>query len=158
MNFLVYIYILLYISYVSFGPHYIMRIIKKNNLDIAENVQEIGQRMFYLSYISYLYNAYYFYNPNVETFVNAIAMNCLSLIAFTVKWYDIRNEDPDYYSGILMHLIVVIPLFISLFYYKLSIPKKVGGLTIFTFIFIIIYSMVENKIYPGAPRNLKKLF
>ena len=156
MNIFVYIYIILYITYIIFGPHYIMRIVKKDNINLPNNIQELGKRMLFLSYLSYLYNAYYFYNPNIETFLNAVVVNLLAIAAYILKWYSLRKTDPYYYSGIVMHIIVLMPVLISLFFYKLLKPTNDWILSKSTLLLIIIYAIIENKIYDSG-RNFIKI-
>ena len=157
MNIFVYIYIFIYVTYILFGPHYIMKIANKDNINLPNNIQELGRRMLFLSYISYLYNAYYFYNPNIETFLNAVVINLFAIIAYILKWYNERIRDPYYYTGIAMHIIVLLPVLGSLFFYKLSKPTKGWILSKSTLLLLIIYVIAENKIYKSG-RNFIKIF
>lgn len=157
MQYFIYLYLIIYISYVILGPHFIARFIKQDKINVATNLQEIIRRMFFLSYLAYLYNAYYFYNPNIETFINALVINFLALIAFIIKWYKLRNDDPYYYTGIIMHIIVILPVILSSFkvgFIKNKIGKGnksiFGLLSQFTTLFIIIYFIIEKNIYTSG--------
>lgn len=156
MNLLVYIYIFLYITYVLLGPYFILKLINKKKLNYAKNFEELCQRMLYFSYIAYLYNAYYFYKPNLETFYNAILINSLAIFSFIIKWYNTKNIDPYYYSGVFLHIIVILPIFISYPFYKLEKPENFGNFTRYTLILIIVYFLLENNIY-NTGDDLKKL-
>ena len=150
MNLLVYVYLFLYVSYVILGPHYINRFFRGDKLKIASNFNQIFRRMLFLSYIAFLYSAYYFYKPNLETFINTLIINLIASIAFIIKWYRARKQHPYYYSGIVMHLLLIIPLFISLFFIKIRLIYKFGNLSLFTIIFLIIYVFIEKDIYQSG--------
>ena len=157
MKYFVYVYLLLYICYVLFGPHYIMRTLRQDKLNIAENIQEIFRRMLFLSYIAYLYNAYYFYNPNSESLINALIINFLAFFIFIIKWYNLRNDDPYYYTGIVMHMLVILPLLVSIFYYKINYNKLTFGIqSKFTLLLLISYFLIESNIYSSG-YNLKEI-
>lgn len=147
MNFLVYIYLFLYFSYVILGPHYINRFFRGDQLKIASNLIQIFRRMLFLSYIALLYSAYYFYNPNIETFINTLIINLISLIAFIIKWYNTKNQHKYYYSGIWMHFSLIFPLLLSLFFIQIKFNYKFGNLSLFTLVFLIIYLFIEKNIY-----------
>ena len=140
-------YISIYFGYVIFGPHFISRFFKNDKLDISNNITDLIKRMFFLSYIALLYNAYYFYNPSLESFYNAIIINIISILGFVIKWYHLRDKDPYYYSGILMHILVIVPLLISIFYINLSHNPKFNIQSKFTILFLLSYGLIFNKIY-----------
>jgi len=108
-------------------------------------------RIFFLSYISFLYIGFFFLQPTIELFVLSLIVSLISLIFYIVKFYGLREIDPYYYSGIFMHFITMIPLLVSYFIYKLNIKNyKVGYISFGTFIFLIIYSFFDNIIYKNG--------
>ncbi len=160
MQIFIFIYIFLYITYVILGPHYISRIIKNDTLQIATSLQEIISRMFYFTYIVILFNAYFFYNPTLTIWIIATIVNILSIIGFIVKFNYKRDTDPYYKIGIISHIILSLPIFIGFFYYNLNkeysskqFIKLFRSLNNFTYslilltIFIIIYFLLQNRIY-----------
>lgn len=147
MNLLSLIYIILYICYIILGPHFIRRIINKDKLLIVNNSKQLLKRIFYLSYLSLLYNAYYFSNPSLETFYNVVLINTIVIIGFIIKWHYLKNIDPYYLSGIISHILLSIPIFISPFFLDLSGKYKIGCQTIFNLLFLFIYGFIINIIY-----------
>ena len=159
MNLLVYIYLLLYVIYIILGPYFITRLIRGKKLNITKNIPKILKRTVFISYIALLYNAYYFYNPKIESFINALIINFLAAIAFTAKWYEQRNSHPDYYPGIIMHFLLILPLLFSLFYYNLQLDRlKFGSLSKFTIFLLIIYLILEKYIYNSGTDFYDLLF
>jgi len=104
--------------------------------------------MLFLSYIALLYNAYYFYKPTAESCIIAIIINLLAVIAYAIKWYDERAGDPDYYPGIIMHILIVFPVLYSIGLYNIKINNyQFNILSKLSIVFIIIYFFVEKHIY-----------
>ena len=154
MKYFSWIYIFLYASYVILGPHYISRLIRNDTLEIVNTPTELISRVFFLSYISYLTSAYFFINPNNMTWIIAILVNISALLGYIIKWYPIRDIDPYYWTGIISHIIVILPLLFGLKYYKLDIVnnilklKKDQYLSITATIFLLIlYFIIQNNIY-----------
>lgn len=159
MNKLVYFYIILYVAYLIFGPHFITRFLRGKDLRIVKNFDQFIKRVLFLSYISLLYNAYYFYNPNIETFINALIVNFISLLGFSIKWNERKRDlNSDYYPGIFMHVLVVIPVILSFYKNNLKINRyKYGMFSKITTIFLIIYIVCENYIYNSGV-DFKRIF
>lgn len=147
MIILVIIYLILYFLYVYFGPHFIRRFLKNDKLLIAENCSEIIKRMFFLSYITYLYNAFYFYNPTTESFLNAILINVFANIGYIIKWYHLKDSDPYYITGIIAHCLTFLPILLSVFFIKLPNSFNFGLQSKFTLFFILIYILIVNIVY-----------
>ena len=147
MKYLAILYFILYLSYIIFGEHFIVRFIKKDNLNILDNPNKL-RRIFFLSYISFLYIGFYFLKPNIELFIVTLVVSLISLIFYIIKFNNLRESDPYFYSGIFMHFFTLIPLLVSYFIYKLNLKNyKIGYISIGTFIFLIIYSFFDNIIY-----------
>ena len=154
MKYFSWIYIFLYTSYVILGPHYISRLIRNDTLEIVNTPTELISRVFFLSYISYLTSAYFFINPNNMTWIIAILVNISALLGYIIKWFPIRDIDPYYWTGMLSHILVILPLLFGLKYYKLDIVnnilklKKDQYLSITATVFLLIlYFIIQNNIY-----------
>lgn len=157
MKYFSWIYIFLYTSYVILGPHYISRLIRNDTLEIVNTPTELISRVFFLSYISYLTSAYFFINPNNMTWIIAILVNISALLGYIIKWFPIRDIDPYYWTGMISHILVILPLLFGLKYYKLDIVnnilklKKDQYLSITATIFLLIlYFIIQNNIYTDS--------
>ena len=160
MQIFVFIYLFLYITYVILGPHYIARLIRSDTLQIATSPQDIISRMFFLTYIATLFNAFFFYNPTITTWILAIIVNITALIGFLIKFNYKKDTDPYYKIGIISHIVIAIPLIIGFFYYNLNKKYTLNQfIKLFTTsnhfarslialtIFIAIYLLIQNYIY-----------
>ena len=147
MKILVFIYIILYFSYVILGPHFIRRLINSDKLLITDNFSKLYKRLLYFSYITILYNAYYFYNPSLESFYNALFMNSICILGYIIKWNDLKYLDPYYFSGIITHILFFISILLSPFYLNLSNTFKLGIQSQITIIFLLFYGFIINIIY-----------
>lgn len=155
MKYFSWIYIFLYTSYVILGPHYISRLIRNDTLEIVNTPTELISRVFFLSYISYLTSAYFFLNPNNTTWIIAILVNITALLGYIIKWYPIRDIDPYYWTGMISHILVILPVLFGQRYYRLNIDifnlKKDQYLSIvFTIVLLIIYFIIQNNIYTDS--------
>lgn len=152
MRIFIYIYLFFYVTYVILGPHYITRLLFNDDLLIVKTIPELFARMIYISYIADLFNAYFFYNPNIRTWISAIIINILGLIGYAIYFYYKRNYYRYYYTGIIAHLLLITPIIIGYFYYNLNISKisfknkKFKKTLTNLFIFIIIYFTIEKNI------------
>ena len=158
MKYFFWIYIFLYSSYVILGPHYISRLIRNDRLEIVDTPTELISRLFFLSYISYLTSAYFFFNPNIISGTIAIIVNITALLGYIIKWFPIRNIDPYYWTGMISHILVILPLLLGLKFYKINIlgylskDKRIYHyLSIVVTIFLlIIYFIAQNNIYTDS--------
>lgn len=149
MNLFIYIYILLYILYIILGPHFISRLIRKDDILIVSSIKDLIRRIFYLSYVSLLVNAYYFYKGDLNSWTIAMIVNISTLFGFIIKWYNLRDSDPYYYIGIVSHIILFLPVLIhGLLNLNFKNYKKIkmNQVTI-TFILLVVYLFVTNMIY-----------
>lgn len=147
MKILVYIYIILYFLYIILGPHFIRRLLKNDQLLISDDLSSLYKRCIYLSYITLLYNAYYFYNPSLESFYNALLINTVSIIGYIIKWNYLKYLDPYYFSGIISHVLFFIPILLSPFYLNISNTFNIGIQSQFTIILLLFYGFIINIIY-----------
>jgi len=154
MKYFSWIYIFLYASYVILGPHYIARTIRGDTLEIVDTPMTLASRIFFLSYIAYLASAYFFFYPNGLTWLIAIVINATAIIGYIVRWFPIRNVDPYYWTGLVAHILVIIPLFLGLKFYKIDIIRRIFTLKrdqylslIITGALLILYFIIQNNIY-----------
>ncbi len=124
------------------GPHFIVKSIKGQKLDIANSFTVLILRMIFFSYISLLYAAFYFHKPNTEKFVNTVIVILIATIGFNIKWSDDKNY------GTLVHFLILLPVLISYYVYNINISKyKFNNLSSFTIIMLVVYYFIQNKIY-----------
>lgn len=91
MKILSIIYFTLYLSYVFLGEHFIVKLIKKDKLNILNDKKKLI-RIFFLSYISFLYIGFFFLQPTIELFVLSLIVSLISLIFYIVKFYGLREN------------------------------------------------------------------
>lgn len=154
MKYFSWIYIFLYASYVILGPHYIARTIRGDTLEIVDTPMTLISRIFFLSYIAYLATAYFFLYPNGLTWLIAIVINATAIIGYTIRWFPIRNVDPYYWTGLVAHILVSIPLILGIKYYNIDIIRTLFTLKrdqylslIITSALLILYFIIQNNIY-----------
>ena len=147
MNYFSLIYILLYLFSLILGPHFIRRIIEGHQLLIVPNFTILIKRVFYLSYITYLYNAFYFAFPTIELFLNTIFINLVAILGYIIKWYHLIKTNPFYLSGIITHTITFMPVLFSVFFIKLYGSFNFGFISKFTLTFLLTYIIFINTIY-----------
>ena len=156
------IYFILYVAYIILGPHFIARLIKGDTLEIVDSPTTFFSRALFLSYLSYLATAYFFLNPTQTTWIIAIIINISAIIGYIVRWFPIRNIDPYYWTGMIAHIIQILPLFIMFFSFfnpffkhKTSLDKNITKnllnnnlITILiTILLLILYFNIQNNIY-----------
>ena len=147
MKILVLVYIILYFLYIILGPHFESRLINNDKLKITRNADDLRRRSMFLSYITLLYNAYYFYNPSLESFYNALIINVVSIVGFIIKWDHLKYSDPYYFSGIITHILFFIPILLSPFYLNLSNILTLGIQSKFSVLFSLYYVLMMHTIY-----------
>ena len=88
------------------------------------------------------------------TWIIAILVNISALLGYIIKWFPIRDIDPYYWTGMLSHILVILPMLFGLKYYKLDIVnnilklKKDQYLSITATVFLLIlYFIIQNNIY-----------
>lgn len=162
------VYLILYVAYIILGPHFIARLIKGDQLEIVDSPTTFFSRALFLSYLSYLATAYFFLNPTQTSWLIAILINISALIGYIVRWFPIRNIDPYYWTGMIAHIIQILPLFIIFFPFfnpffngKTALNKNLitndlinndlinkNLTTIWTTIaLLILYFIIQNNIY-----------
>ena len=142
---LIRIYIVIYISYIVYGPLWYVFLIKNKQFKYKpKNIYGNLRHMIYFSYVSFLYTIYFFKYPNAETFILALLMTCLSFILFLLLF-----QKSDHYSkGIIEHFIFILPFMFYYKYFKIDLKKyKATNKTYLTICIILIYSLIYKKLY-----------
>lgn len=138
------IYIMIYFIYVIIGYNSLNRYKQNKPLDLVcfnkSSFTFIGRRMCMLSLISHLFSAYFFYLPNINTFINAFLINMVSIIGYYCKWR--IDEALTFYS----HIFWVLPVILYAIYLKLDYSVINNG-WIYLLIFLYGYSFIQKYVY-----------
>lgn len=124
------IYIVLYISYVTFGTSFVRDFFLKGQVPTID-FKPI--RLLYITYLGFLYSALYFNKPNDKTYSEALFINFLGLLGYMVFYRD--------FNGILMHIIGMIPLFV---YRKNFSFDNISKLT---YVLSLVYMIFTGSLY-----------
>ena len=130
---LFFFYIIIYFLYILLGHRFIRMFIyrKKNNI-YSESIGDVIFRGFLFCYFALLYNAYYFYNPTTEKYVNALFINMLAIGTYVYKF----GKQKD---GILLHVLLALPLLL----YRQDISSfSPLYLSLFTVLLLISYQHI----------------
>ena len=151
------VYLILYVAYIILGPHFITRLMKGDQLEIVDSPTTFFSRTLFLSYLSYLATAYFFLNPSQTSWLIAIIINISALIGYIVRWFPIRNIDPYYWTGMIAHIIQILPLFFNPFFNdKTSLDKNLINKNLITknlttisttIALLILYFIIQDNIY-----------
>jgi len=136
---------------------------KGDQLEIVDSPTTFFSRALFLSYLSYLATAYFFLNPSQTSWLIAIIINISALIGYIVRWFPIRNIDPYYWTGMIAHIIQILPLFIIFFSFfnpffndKTSLDKNLINKNLITknlttisttIALLILYFIIQDNIY-----------
>lgn len=125
------VFVILYISYLILGPHWISYLIQKKPLKIVDSPKEFFRRSIFISYISLLYTSWFLYNPNFSTFMNALILSGAATAGFYTKY------GPE---EIPMHIFLNVFLMINGY-------KFLDKQTITTIFLVIFYAVTQSKLY-----------
>jgi hypothetical protein len=129
------IFVILYVSYLILGPHWESKLIEKKPLLLVDSVKELLRRSIFISYVSLLYTAWFFYKPSYATAVNAIILSVGATYGFYLK-YGPEKPFP-------MHIILnVFLLFATMPYLDFQ--------TVLTVCLILFYHLTQNVLYLPA--------
>ena len=129
------IFIILYVSYLILGPHWESKMIEKKPLLLVDSVKELLRRSIFISYVSLLYTAWFFYKPSYATAVNAIILSVGATYGFYLK-YGLEKPFP-------MHIILnVFLLFATMPYLDFQ--------TVLTVCLMLFYHLTQNVLYLPA--------
>lgn len=96
-------FVLLYVLYLVLGPHWESRILQGKPLKIFETCEQIKQRSMFISYITLLYTAWFFFRPSYVTFINAFILSLISTISYNMRW----GAEEFFPSHIFLNLIIL---------------------------------------------------
>ena len=142
---LISIYIFLYISHIILGPYWYRFILKKEDMKLkSKNLKEVAQKMFFITYVSFLFTIYFFINPTTETFILALLMTIFSLIFYVLVYHD-----SEYFkASTIDHSIIILPFIFYYKYFKIDLTKyKATNNTVFTILVLFIYALGYKKLY-----------
>ena len=125
------VFVILYISYLILGPHWISNLIQNKPLHIVDSPNELFRRSVFISYISLLYTAWFLYKPNFSTLVNALILSGAATVGFYSKY------GPE---KIPMHI------FLNLFL-VIHGHRFLDKQTITTILLVIFYAATQSKLY-----------
>jgi len=126
------VFIVLYFSYLTLGPHWIAKLVRKEPLDIVKSPHQFLTRGVFISYVALLYTAWFLYRPSLSSFVNALAVSLAATLAYYSRW------GPE--KTLPMH--ALLNLFILV-----SGKQFVDVQTFITLALGVFYLMFHDKIY-----------
>jgi hypothetical protein len=126
------VFIALYFSYLTLGPHWIAKLVRKEPLDIVKSPTEFLRRAVFISYVALLYTAWFLYRPSFSSFINALAVSLTATLAYYSRW------GPE--KTLPMH--ALLNMFILV-----SGKKYVDTQTLLTLTLGVFYLMFQDKIY-----------
>ena len=129
------IFIILYVSYLILGPHWESKLIEKQPLLLVDSVKELLRRSIFISYVSLLYTAWFFYSPSYATAMNAIILSVGATYGFYLK-YGPEKPFP-------MHIILNVFLLFSTMPY-------LDFQTVLTVCLMLFYHLTQNVLYLPA--------
>ena len=146
MKLLAYILLISYLIYVIFGDSIYTKLLFQEPIKFPPILSEIVKRSVFLSYISLLLIAFFLLNKSKFTWNLAYTFSLFSLIGYIIKHYGKKLTLPPngnyYLSGIIMHILYMIPLFMYPEYFDFSI-----NLNVVLIIFLYLILAKELKIY-----------
>lgn len=80
------VFIILYVSYLILGPHWIVKSARGESLDIVQSPRQFLTRSVFISYVALLYTAWFLYKPSSTSFINALAVSGAATVAYHVRW------------------------------------------------------------------------
>lgn len=126
------LFIILYFSYLTLGPHWIAKLVRQEPLDIVASPKEFLTRSVFISYVGLLYTAWFLYRPSLSTFLNALAVTG----AATVAYYTRYGPEKTLPMHALLNMFILI-----------TGKKFIDTQTWVTLFLGIFYLMFQGKIY-----------
>ena len=127
-----YLFVILYVLYLILGPHWESRLLQGKPLNLFESYEQIKQRSMFISYITLLYTAWFFFRPSYATFINAFILSLISTISYNMKW----GTEDFFPSHIFLNLIILSKGF-----------NYLDTQTGLTTLLMLFYPMVYKSIY-----------
>jgi hypothetical protein len=127
------VFVVLYFSYLTLGPHWIAKLVRKEPLDIVKSPEEFLRRAIFISYVALLYTAWFVYRPSFSSFINALAVSLAATLAYYSRW----GPEQTLPMHALLNMFIVV-----------SGKNFVDVQTFMTLVLGIFYIMFRDKIYP----------
>jgi hypothetical protein len=125
-----YFFIIVYFIYVIFSDNIFAKLIFNEDIKFPPDIIEIAKRSLFISYISLLLVAAFFFNKNKFTWNLAFMVSLFSLLVFIICNFlngkELKIPPNGNYSltGIIMHSLVIVPLLLYPEYFNFSIDIK----------------------------------
>ena len=126
-------FIVVYLSYLILGPHWVAKFLNGKKLDIVSSPGQLLRRSIFISYVALLFTAWFVYKPSMTSFVSALIMTIAAAIGFYIKY----GTEP-----IPMHLLLIGFIMFKGREYMNPQLWLVMGL-------ILFYTLTHEKIYIG---------
>ena len=142
---LIFIYIFLYITHIILGPYWMRFLITNKELEYkAKNLSDIYKRIFYITYLGFLWTIFFLLNPNTETFINALIVNMTALIFFVMNY----TNSKYYYGSIVEHSIILLPFIFYKKYFNIKIKYfQLTAISYSTILLGIMYPIYYKNLY-----------
>jgi len=125
------IFVIAYIVHVLLGPMWIHDLIDEGKVEISTSPRELIRRGLFMSYISFLYTAWFIYKPSYSSFMNAMILAGGACAAYYMKYG--RETIPA-------HLFLV-------FFNIINGLKYMNAQTWLTTVLIGFYTIMHEKLY-----------
>ena len=80
------LFLVLYMSYLVLGPHWIANVVQGKKLAIVDTPREFLRRSIFISYVALLYVAWFLWKPSQSSFINAIMLSGAATLGFYLKY------------------------------------------------------------------------
>ena len=140
---LVYAYVFLLVTHLIWGPYYyrfLMRLERPRF--IAKDWNEVGKRLLFITYLSFIATIVFLLFPTKETLYIAFGYSVASLLLYLVMFY----ESDYFFIGVTDHFIMLLPFFWFfswLKHQKLEITVYSG----LSLVLLITLYFIKNDVY-----------
>jgi hypothetical protein len=80
------VFLILYVSYLVLGPHWIANSVQGKKLAIVDTLREFLRRSVFISYVALLYVAWFLWKPTRSSFINALILSGAATLGFYLKY------------------------------------------------------------------------
>ena len=80
------LFLVLYMSYLVLGPHWIANVVQGKKLAIVDTPREFLRRSIFISYVALLYVAWFLWKPSQSSFINALMLSGAATLGFYLKY------------------------------------------------------------------------
>ena len=140
---LVYVYVFLLVTHLIWGPYYyrfLMRLEKPRF--IAKDWNEVGKRLLFITYLSFIATIVFLLFPTKETLYIAFGYSIASLLLYLVMFYDSEY----FFIGVTDHFIMMLPFF----WFFSWLPHQKFKWTIYSGLsFVLLFALyfIKNVVY-----------